>query len=613
MQGEQWLRRARSRAAATACGFFISVSVAFGADFQPPGEPGGVAGPLLELLVQKKLITRQDADGLRGVSGPGRGDDFAAIVELLQERGAITSDDAVALLGRRQLIQENVAAAPVSGSLVMPEDDALLVDQLRRQWVGAGNDPDDFPAMLGEPADIGLAITKLRAMGVLPPEDASRLESRYRRNHLTGVVQTALDQREQVYAGHLRKDLQVGINNEVKEAVEHQAKANPLPDWARRFRVSGDLRIRYEGAFFADNNYIPVNPATGAVMYNTNVDRNRFLMRARLAVNASVTNEVEAGVRLATGNLNNPVTNNQTMGNYENKYTTVMDLAYLKWTPNENWTFWGGRIPNPFFCTDLVWSPNLTFDGIVAEASSRLTQSMGGFFTIGVLPLQEFEYSGKDKWLFAGQAGIHYQPDKNINAKAGIAYYYFNNVKGEYTTLGSTNTTLPGYIQKGNSYFDADPTTGYALALASDYHELNVTASVDLGLWEPYHFVLIGDYVRNLGFNLDQARMKSGDPAMERSVNGFQLGAVFGYPNLDSFGTWRSFLFYKYLGADAVLDAFTDSDFNLGGTNAKGWILGGELGLSKNLWLKLRWLSSNEISGPPLGVDLLQFDLNGKF
>jgi hypothetical protein len=149
--------------------------------------------------------------------------------------------------------------------------------------------------------------------------------------------------------------------------------------------------------------------------------------------------------------------------------------------------------------------------------------------------------------------------------------------------------------------------------LASTYHELNVTASVDLGFWERHHLVIIGDYVRNLGFDLNQAKIKTGDPNLTADVNGFQVGAVFGHPHLESFGDWRSFLFYKYLGADAVIDAFTDTDFALGGTNAKGWILGGELGLTKNFWLKMRWLSSNEIAGPPLGVNVLQVDLNGKF
>jgi hypothetical protein len=76
---------------------------------------------------------------------------------------------------------------------------------------------------------------------------------------------------------------------------------------------------------------------------------------------------------------------------------------------------------------------------------------------------------------------------------------------------------------------------------------------------------------------------------------------------------WQLSLAYRYLEKDAVLDAYTDSDFHLGGTNNKGFILGAQYGLGKNAWLSARWLSSNEISGLPLAVDVVQVFFNAKF
>ena len=64
---------------------------------------------------------------------------------------------------------------------------------------------------------------------------------------------------------------------------------------------------------------------------------------------------------------------------------------------------------------------------------------------------------------------------------------------------------------------------------------------------------------------------------------------------------------------DAVLDAFTDSDFHLGGTDTKGYILGGSFGIDKNTWFTMRWLSADPIDGPPLSIDVLQADLNARF
>ncbi len=62
-----------------------------------------------------------------------------------------------------------------------------------------------------------------------------------------------------------------------------------------------------------------------------------------------------------------------------------------------------------------------------------------------------------------------------------------------------------------------------------------------------------------------------------------------------------------------TLDAINDPDFNLGGTNAKGFILGGTLGLAHNVRAGVRWMSTNQITGDPLAIDVLQIDLNVAF
>jgi hypothetical protein len=78
-------------------------------------------------------------------------------------------------------------------------------------------------------------------------------------------------------------------------------------------------------------------------------------------------------------------------------------------------------------------------------------------------------------------------------------------------------------------------------------------------------------------------------------------------------GQWNVTAAYRYLESDAVLDALADSDFHLGGTNAKGYIIGGTYGLFDSVSLGGRWLSANEISGEPFAIDVLQVDLQVKF
>jgi hypothetical protein len=70
---------------------------------------------------------------------------------------------------------------------------------------------------------------------------------------------------------------------------------------------------------------------------------------------------------------------------------------------------------------------------------------------------------------------------------------------------------------------------------------------------------------------------------------------------------------YRSLEGDAVMDAFNDPDFHVGGTNAKGYTIGAKYGLGPGVWVRLRWMSADEIDGPPLSIDVLQLDLNAKF
>ena len=95
--------------------------------------------------------------------------------------------------------------------------------------------------------------------------------------------------------------------------------------------------------------------------------------------------------------------------------------------------------------------------------------------------------------------------------------------------------------------------------------------------------------------------------------NGFMFKATLGQPETVNKGDWNFSLTYKFLEPDAVLDAFTDPDFNLGGTNAKGYIIGAQYAVASNAWLSARYLSAREVYGPPLLIDVLQLELDAKF
>ncbi|MHB1098812.1 MAG: putative porin, partial [Burkholderiales bacterium] len=225
--------------------------------------------------------------------------------------------------------------------------------------------------------------------------------------------------------------------------------------------------------------------------------------------------------------------------------------------------------------------------------------------------------SASNKWLFGAQTGIEWIKDTNTRAKIGLAYYDYRNIHGIPNAVTAPNAydqTAPTFRQKGNTLFDisAPGVTTPLWALAADYQLLNLTAMADLNVNDPVHIILTGDYVKNMGFNRSEILARTAQDVQPQTT-GYMARVAVGMPTMLLKNDWQVFLAYRHLEADAVLDAFTDSDFHLGGTNNKGFILGGQYGLDKNTWLSARWLSSNQISGLPLAIDVFQFDLNAKF
>ena len=575
-------------------------------------------GSILDLLKEKKIISNEDASAFvrRMVYKTMAKEDVKALVDLLREKGVVTGEEAAGfiqkLAGTPVSREEKgvVSQAPVAGvqeanKLILPAGDKEFIRQLRELWIKKGNRPVDFDTQFGDIKDVKEIIDRMRVIGVITPAYAVKLEEFYRENFLSGAVTTVMENKESDYIDQIRKNTAWEIDEKIKSTLKDE--------WWQKIHLSGDFRFRYEGDYFDKNNGIMLQPANPSQLMNTTVNRDRMRIRFRLDVNANLADGFEIGAGLATGTTGNP-TQNVTLGDGLNDKSIVLNKAFLKWSPNPNLAFWGGRFVNPFFFTDLVWYPDLNFDGIAVQYNQPLAENWGIFLNAGAFPLQEVELSARDKWLFGGQLGFKYRQD-NLCAKLGVAFYDYEHTVGivnDPTQPGLTNWTAPPFQQKGNTLMDIDPSSNILTAYASAFRELNVTGSLDLGYWSPTHVILIADYVNNLGFNQNEVDARAG-AIVQKATEGYQLGFTVGYPTVQKFAEWKGLLFYKYLESDAVMDAYTDQDFHLGGTNAKGWIIGGDFGLTRNVWLSTRWFTANEITGPPLSIDVFFFNVNAKF
>lgn len=426
---------------------------------------------------------------------------------------------------------------------------------------------------------------------------------------------------------HVKREIRDQVRQEVvaQAKQERWGEVNAVPEWLDRLKWEGDIRLRYQGDFFADGNSPEADfLAIGQDVDNTQEDRHRERIRLRLGLNANVTPGVDAGVRITTGNTSDPVSTNQTLGNTGNKYSLVLDRAFLKVKPFDWLTASGGRIPNPFFSTDLMWDEDLNFEGVAATFTPWLNENRNlmPFFTVGAFPLQEIEKSAsvqsRDKWLYGAQAGAEWMPNTRSRIKAGFAWYEYRNIQGVANPASDPNihdATEAQSRKKGNSLFDiAVPPDDPLWALASDYRIANLTLVADFAQYDPIHIIGSFDWARNVAFDRDEVlALGPFNTDVDPGGDGYQAKLMIGYPKISLRHEWQAYVGYRYLESDAVLDAFTDSDFHLGGTNHKGYMIGGAYGLDKNTWLSARWMSSHEIGGLPLSIDVFQLDLNAKF
>jgi len=165
----------------------------------------------------------------------------------------------------------------------------------------------------------------------------------------------------------------------------------------KRYHVSADLRVRYEGQSFpsgndntgAFHNFNAINTggtpfdvgslstAQNPPYYDVDQDRERFRLRARIGAAVDLGENFTAGMRIGTGSDNNPVTENQTLGAANgqggdfSKYSIWLDRAFLKYqygsSPDKNLAISIGRFDNPFFSSSMIWATDIGFDGLVAK------------------------------------------------------------------------------------------------------------------------------------------------------------------------------------------------------------------------------------------------------
>lgn len=443
------------------------------------------------------------------------------------------------------------------------------------------------------------------------------------------------------------------MRDQLRQEITAQAKAegwgNPgtLPSWLSRISLNGDVRLRFQRDDYPDDNGLP-DQVNGFyqlpldTITNTSEDRARVRLRARLGLQARVTPEIEAGARLVTnsgGDANNPASANVDLGRFNRRLGVAFDLAYLGYNRGD-WSARGGRIPNPYLASDLMWASSLTFDGVTVSYNPSFDLAWSGFATVGLHPLQEVAASptnqAKDKWLVGLQMGARWNGAGNSLARFGAALYDFNDIEAQLNPAEPASNTLnaesaPTLRQRGNTMFNiaalSNPNGTPVWGMASKFRVVNLTAGAELGWLDPWRLGVNVDWLRNIGFDRDEIAQRLGEVAgnlpqdktggtglTRRRTDGLRFEFSLAHGPRDLPGHWQVFAGYRMLQRDAVPDAFTSGDYRLGGTDQKASFFGGQYTFGRNTQITGRYIDAQSLDTPvPYRVNSWLFDVSTRF
>jgi hypothetical protein len=225
--------------------------------------------------------------------------------------------------------------------------------------------------------------------------------------------------------------LETDLGNSRKDVEERLKTLGP-------FAFSGDLRLRAEPTFGGPS--------------DRSQDRFRERIRLRVNAEAKLNDQLRGGFSLASGDLNNPISTNQTTNQYTTRKPIAIDRAYATYNPS--WfsplTLTGGKFAYPWFNTELVWDKDLNPEGAGETfAFNMKTPLLKKFSVVGFqLPFAENKRTASgDKSFFntmvyGEQLQTFWQLGSKMKLSAYTSFYdwkYADSIALSVTTINSAS------------------------------------------------------------------------------------------------------------------------------------------------------------------------------
>ncbi len=335
-------------------------------------------------------------------------------------------------------------------------------------------------------------------------------------------------------------ELQTELTSEKQaqqEAVANQVKKSDLSAfeqkvaWAAKTEFKGDVRVRQET--------VKIDGESDG----KNKDRQRI--RARLGAYTEINPQVNTGIRIATGGGDDARSTNQDLDNYFDKKQLWLDQAYIDYHPTavKDLHLIGGKMPQPWVSMgDVIWDSDINPEGLAATYKHNLGNSgiemfgSAGYYTLKDNVDGEGVQFRNDLSLYAGQLGARFAPTDSLKVTLGGSVYSYNNDKDSACPTTGTKTTPCALAVNGNS--------------TDEFRLYEGFGQVDIANL-PVPLSLYGQYVHNAATDSDQDNAWL--VGFKSKLNAFSLDYN-----------------YRDIQRNAVVGAFTDSDFANGTTGSRG-------------------------------------------
>jgi hypothetical protein len=274
-----------------------------------------------------------------------------------------------------------------------------------------------------------------------------------------------------------------------------------LPSSIKNITFYGDLRLRYE---MRDGTTPAGATGTGGanLTHSDSETMNRWRYRLRFGLKGNLYDNFFFGIRAST-NPNYDRSGNVTFGHSDaagpfgkDQSLLALDQVYLGWHATSDFTLTGGQMPNPLYTTNLVWDDNLNPAGAAEQWDHTFDNGLEAFATAGQFVYQAGGGNGitntigsgpnfSNTFMYAEQAGIKYNFDKNTFFKGAATFYTYSGTVGNSNTGGTVAglySTSPLNLAAPNqspSFFNG-PFVGAASAPTTNVSGINDLAVLEV-------------------------------------------------------------------------------------------------------------------------------------